>query len=74
MRMGMRRFTRLTNGHSKKIENHCHALALHYVYYNFAGKQAALKANPAMLAGLSNHVWTIEEIVGLVDVAGKKAG
>jgi hypothetical protein len=73
MRMSMRRFTRLTNGHSKKIENHCHALALHYVHYNFARKQAALKATPAMVAGLSDHVWTIEEIVGLLDAAGKKA-
>jgi hypothetical protein len=71
--MSMRRFTRLTNGHSKKIENHCHALALHYVYYNFGRKQTALKGTPAMVAGLSDHVWTIAEIVGLMDAAGKKA-
>jgi hypothetical protein len=73
MRMSMRRFTRLTNGHSKKIENHCHALAIHYVHYNFARKQAALKATPAMVAGLSDHVWTIEAIVGLLDAQEGKA-
>jgi IS1 family transposase len=73
MRMSMRRFTRLTNGHSKKIENHCHAIALHYVYYNFARKQAALKGTPAMVAGLADRVWTIEDIIGLLDMAGKKA-
>ena len=68
----MRRFTRLTNGHSKKIENHAHAVALHYMHYNFARKQAALKGTPAMVAGLANHVWTIEDIVGLLDAAEKK--
>jgi hypothetical protein len=73
MRMQMRRFTRLTNAFSKKFENHCHALALHYVYYNFGRKQAALKGTPAMVAGLADHVWTIEEIIGLLDAADKKA-
>lgn len=73
MRMSMRRFTRLTNGHSKKIQNHCHAIALHYMHYNFGRKQVALKGTPAMAAGLADHVWTIEEIVGLMDKAAKKA-
>jgi IS1 family transposase len=68
MRMSMRRFTRLTNGHSKKIQNHAHALAIHYVHYNFARKQVALKGTPAMAAGLADHVWSIEDIVRLLDV------
>ena len=68
MRMSMRRFTRLTNGHSKKLANHCHAIALHYMHYNFARKRAALKGTPAMAAGLATRPWTIEEIVGLMDV------
>jgi len=73
MRMSMRRFTRLTNGHSKKVENHEHALALHYVHYNFARSQKALGGTPAMLAGLADRVWSVEEIVGLLDAAEKKA-
>ena len=73
MRMSMRRFTRLTNGHSKKVDNHEHALALHYVHYNFARAQKALGGTPAMRAGLANHVWSVEEIVGLLDAAEKKA-
>ena len=73
MRMSMRRFTRLTNGHSKKVENHEHALALHYVHYNFARPQKALKGTPAMLAGMADHAWSVEEIVGLLDAAEAKA-
>lgn len=73
MRMSMRRFTRLTNGHSKKVENHEHALALHYVHYNFGRSQKALGGSPAMASGLADHVWSVEEIVGLLDVAEKKA-
>ncbi|MGB2712861.1 MAG: IS1 family transposase [Vicinamibacterales bacterium] len=72
MRMSMRRFTRLTNGHSKKLANHCHAIAVHYLHYNFARKQTALKGTPAMAAGLSDHVWTIEEIVGVLDAVERK--
>jgi IS1 family transposase len=72
MRMSMRRFTRLTNGHSKKIQNHGHALAIHYVHYNFARKQAALKGTPAMAAGLTDRVWSVEDIVGLLDVVAEK--
>lgn len=71
MRMGMRRFTRLTNGFSKKIENHCHAIALYFMYYNFARVHQTLRVTPAMEAGLSDHVWSIEEICNLV--APKKA-
>jgi IS1 family transposase len=67
MRMGMRRFTRLTNGHSKKFSNHCHAVALHYMYYNYARIHQTLKITPAMEAGLSDHAWSIEEIVRLLD-------
>lgn len=73
MRMSMRRFTRLTNGHSKKVENHEHALALHYVHYNFARPQKALGGTPAMHAGLADHVWSVEEIIALLDTADKKA-
>ncbi|NOT25792.1 MAG: IS1 family transposase [Acidobacteria bacterium] len=73
MRMSMRRFTRLTNGHSKKVENHLHALALHYMHYNFARTQKALCGTPAMAAGLASRPWSVEEIIGLLDVADKKA-
>lgn len=73
MRMSMRRFTRLTNGHSKKVENHEHALALHYMHYNFARQQRALGGTPAMRAGLAHRAWSVEDIIGLLDVADKRA-
>jgi IS1 family transposase len=70
MRMGMRRFTRLTNAFSKKLENHEYALALYFMHYNFARPHKTLTnpypKTPAMAAGLTNHIWTIEEIVSLV--------
>lgn len=66
MRMHMRRFTRLTNGFSKKIENHMCAIALHFVYYNFAKVHKTLRVTPAMEAGLTKKPMTIEEIVELV--------
>jgi IS1 family transposase len=66
MRMGMRRFTRLTNGFSKKVENHCHAIALYFLYYNFARVHQTLRVTPAMEAGLCDHVWTVEEICNLL--------
>jgi IS1 family transposase len=66
MRMQMRRFTRLTNAFSKKIENHEAAVALHYMHYNFARVHQTLRVTPAMEAGISNHVWTLEEIVSLL--------
>jgi IS1 family transposase len=67
MRMSMRRFTRLTNGFSKKVANHAYAVALHFLHYNFARIHKTLRVTPAMEAGLANHVWSIEEIVGLMD-------
>jgi hypothetical protein len=73
MRMHMRRFTRLTNAFSKKVENHMAAVALHYVWYNFARIHRTLRVTPAMQAGIANHVWSLEEIVGLLDAADKKA-
>lgn len=66
IRMGMRRFTRLTNAHSKKVENHRHALALYFMYYNFARIHSTLRVTPAMQAGVAEHVWSLEEIVELL--------
>lgn len=66
MRMSMRRFTRLTNAHSKKIQNHIHAISLYFMYYNFARIHQTLRITPAMAAGVSDHVWSNEEIVGLL--------
>jgi|SRR6202167_5876276 len=65
MRMSMRRFTRLTNAFSKKVENHAAAVALHFIHYNFARVHKTLRITPAMAAGISDHVWTLEEIAGL---------
>ncbi len=65
MRMGMRRFTRLTNGFSKKVENLAHAVALHFMYYNFGRVHKSLRVTPAMEAGVADHVWTLEEIASL---------
>lgn len=67
MRMGMRRFTRLTNGFSKKIENHAYAVALHYMHYNFGRIHKTLRVTPAMQAGIADHVWTLEEIANLAN-------
>jgi IS1 family transposase len=66
MRMGMRRFTRLTNGFSKKVENHMHAIALHFMYYNFGRIHKTLRVTPALAAGISDHVWSLEEIAALI--------
>jgi hypothetical protein len=63
---GMRRFTRLTNGFSKKIENHEAAIALHFMHYNFCRVHKTLRVTPAMEAGLAHHVWTVEELVSLL--------
>ena len=66
MRMSMRRFTRLTNAFSKKVENLQHAVSLHFMYYNFGRVHKSLEGKtPAMAAGVSDHVWTLEEIAGL---------
>jgi hypothetical protein len=67
MRMSMRRFTRLTNGFSKKIENHGHAVALHFMHYNFVRVHKTLRVTPAMEAGLTDHVWSMEELVSLLE-------
>lgn len=67
MRMGIRRFTRLTNAFSKKIENHAYAVAVHFMHYNFVRVHQTLRVTPAMEAGLTNHPWTIEELVSLVE-------
>lgn len=71
MRMGMRRFTRLTNGFSRKVENLAHAVSLHFLHYNFARPNSALKnpypRTPAMAAGVADHVWSLEEIAQLLD-------
>ena len=66
MRMSMRRFTRLTNGFGKKLENHGHALALYFMHYSFCRIHKTLRVTPAMQAGLSDHVWTLEELIGLL--------
>ncbi len=67
MRMSMRRFTRLSNGFSKKVENLEHSVALHFMHYNFARIHKTLRVTPAMEAGVAKHVWELEEIVGLLD-------
>ncbi|MEJ0071346.1 MAG: IS1 family transposase [Pseudomonadota bacterium] len=67
IRMGMRRFTRLTNAHSKKIEMHCHALALYFVFYNFVRRHQTVRMSPAMAAGISDRLWSMEDIVALID-------
>lgn len=67
MRMSMRRFTRLTNAFSKKVENHAHAVALHFMWYNFGRIHKTLRITPAMAAGVSDHVWSLEEVCGLLE-------
>jgi IS1 family transposase len=67
MRMSMRRFTRLTNGFSKKIENLEYSVALHFMHYNFCRIHKTLRVTPAMEAGLTDHVWTLEEIIKLAN-------
>ena len=74
MRMHMRRFTRLTNGFSKKFENHMWMVALYAVYYNFLKIHKTLRVTPAMEAGLTDRVWTFEDIVGLIDANAPKPG
>ncbi|MBI5165359.1 MAG: IS1 family transposase [Magnetospirillum sp.] len=67
MRMSMRRFTRLTNAFSKKLENHCHALALYFMFYNFVRIHKTLKVTPAMAAKVTDRLWSMEDIVALID-------
>jgi len=66
MRMSMRRFTRLTNGFSKKVENHVHALSLYFMYYNFCRIHQTLRVTPAMAAGVTDHVWEISDIISFL--------
>jgi hypothetical protein len=66
MRMGMRRFTRLTNGFSKKLANHEHQIAVYFFHYNFCRVHKTLRVTPAMEAGLTDHVWTLEELCNLI--------
>ncbi len=77
IRMGMRRFTRLTNAHSKKLENHAYAVALHVTFYNFVRPHQTLRMSPAMAAGVSGRLWDMSDIVALIDAqaeAPKKRG
>ena len=75
MRMSMRRFTRLTNAFSKKVENHEHSVALHFMYYNFCRQHKSLKGiSPAMAAGVTDRLWDIKDIIKLIDEAAPKPG
>lgn len=74
MRMSIRRFGRKTNAFSKKIENHTFAVGLHFMYYNFGRIHRTLRVTPAMEAGLTDHVWSIEEIAGLYQYEVKPRG
>jgi len=67
LRMSQRRFTRLTNAHSKKVENHIHSIAMYTMYYNFARIHQTLRVTPAIAAGVSDHVWSLEEMINLID-------
>lgn len=67
IRMGLRRFTRLTNAFSKKVENHAHALAIYFMHYNFARIHTTLRVAPAMAAGVSDKLWSVEDIVRMVE-------
>lgn len=73
MRMSMRRFTRLTNAFSKKIDNLRHAVALNYMHYNFCRIHQTLRVTPAMEAGIADHVWSLEELVGLLERRAERA-
>ena len=68
MRMHMRRFTRLTNAFSKKFENHCHMVAIYFAYYNFCRVHQTLRVTPAMEAGLTDHVWGVDELIELLEI------
>jgi hypothetical protein len=74
LRMGTRRCTRLTNAFSNKVENHSAAVALFFMYYNFGRKHQTLGTTPAVKAGIADHIWSIEEIVSLLDRKSVAAG
>jgi len=65
--MHTRRFTRLTNGFSKKVASHAHSVALHFAYYNFCKIHTTLRTTPAMAAGVTNRLWEIEDLLALLD-------
>ena len=71
MRMSMRRFTRLTNAFSKKVEMHAHSVALHFMYYNFVKVHSSLRMTPAMAAGVTDRLWDLKDLVGLLEAAEK---
>jgi len=73
LRMGVRRFTRLTNAFSKKFENHFHMAAIYHAYYNFCRVHQTLRVTPVMEAGLADHAWSLQELVGLVEANEAKA-
>jgi hypothetical protein len=72
MRMSMRRFTRLTNAFSKKVDNHMHALSLYFAFYNFTRIHKTLKVSPAMAAGITDHLWSMEEIAEMIEARQAK--
>jgi hypothetical protein len=74
LRMHMRRFTRLTNGFSRKVENHTYAVALHMMYYNFVRNYSALRMTPAIAAGVTDRLWEVSDIVALWETVEPKAG
>src|SRR5438874_8495961 len=69
MRMSMRRYTRLTNAFSKKVENLTAAVSLHFMYYNFCRVHQTLKTTPAVAAGVTDHVWSLDDLIGLLEDA-----
>ena len=74
MRMSMRRFTRLTNAFSKKLENHCAMIALYTLWYNFIRQHKTLRVSPAMAAGIADRLWSFEDLVELIDARAPKPG
>lgn len=74
MRMGMRRFTRLTNAFSKDAENHAHSIAIHFMHYNFARQHQTLRVSPAMAAGVTGRLWELADIMAMIDAAAPKPG
>jgi hypothetical protein len=73
LRMGVRRFTRLTNAFSKKFENPCHMVAICHAYYNFCRVHQTLRVTPAMEAGLTDYIWSLEELIGLLETSAAGA-
>ncbi len=72
MRMGMRRFTRLTNAFSKDAENHAHAIAIHFMHYNFVRMHQTLRVTPAMAAGVTGKLWELSDMMAMIDAAAPK--